>query len=93
MLNKKLKAMKDKYLSLGISEATFYDNYSEEIANSLPQEKFIIDLFKRISELEASLKDLIFHCEDYGIKEESLAILMAVENAHKILNNKGAKNE
>lgn len=94
MLNKNLKAMRDKYLSLGISEATFYDNYSEEIAKSLPQEKFIIDLLKRISELEASLKDLIFHCEDHGTKEESLAILMAVENAHKILNNnKGARNE
>ena len=88
MLNKNLKAMRDKYLSLGISETTFYDNYSEEIAKSLPQEKFIIDLLKRISELEASLKDLIFHCEDYGIKEESLAILMAVEKADKVLKNK-----
>ena len=88
MLNKRLTAIKDKFLSLGISEKRFYDTYSEEIAKSLPQEKFVIDSLKRISELESALKDLIFHCEDYGIKEESLAILMAVEKADKVLKNK-----
>lgn len=51
---------------------------------------------KKIQDLEAKLEkaveacnDLLFHCEDYGVKEESLAILMACEKASKTLEELG----
>lgn len=35
--------------------------------------------------MKEALGDLVFHCEDYGLKEESLAILMACEKAMEAL--------
>ena len=45
----------------------------------------VSDKQKRIEELEGSLKALVFHCLDYGLKEESLSILMATEKAEAVL--------
>ncbi len=40
----------------------------------------------KIKELTKALTALVQHCQDYGLEEELLAILMAVEQAREVLN-------
>lgn len=47
---------------------------------------YMSDLQKKNESLKEGLEGLISHCQDYGLEEESLAILMAVQKAREVLN-------
>jgi len=49
------------------------------------------DLEDKLAKAVEACNDLLFHCEDYGVKEESLAILMACEKTRKTLEEREAQ--
>lgn len=77
------RSMKALYICLDESVANDVNERINSVMNGY--QKIIEQKDKKIERYRKTLKELIFHCEDYGVKEESFAILMTVEKARQVL--------
>jgi len=93
-----------KVLKIADSGGMLIESKSGDTSFAYGDDQFILasDIFninKVVSDnlkLKAALSSLIFHFHDYGIKEESFALLFEVIKAEQVLKevyNQGEKNE